>query len=135
MPAKLGRREADHFFHQIGETLGAIDRALRARGCSHCSEPLRRACQRADFSSQAVRRELALRQANRSAGIRQHKENLKLGRLGKDLHTRSGKDLPTGRPRRVFRRDQVAELRSKGQSWREIARELGVPVSTLRRAA
>jgi putative DNA-invertase from lambdoid prophage Rac len=37
-----------------------------------------------------------------------------------------------GRPRRVFRRDEVARLRAEGQSWRAIAAALNVPVSTVR---
>jgi DNA invertase Pin-like site-specific DNA recombinase len=42
----------------------------------------------------------------------------------------SGKVL--GRPRRVFRRDEVVRLRDdQGMSWRAIAKQLGVPVSTL----
>jgi DNA invertase Pin-like site-specific DNA recombinase len=36
-----------------------------------------------------------------------------------------------GRPKRVFRRDEVVRLRESGQSWRAIATQLGVPVSTL----
>lgn len=40
-----------------------------------------------------------------------------------------------GRPARVFRRDRVAEMRSQGKSWREIAWELKLPVTTVRRAA
>jgi putative DNA-invertase from lambdoid prophage Rac len=39
-----------------------------------------------------------------------------------------GKKL--GRPKRVFRRDEVVRLRESGQSWRAIAKQLGVPVST-----
>lgn len=35
-----------------------------------------------------------------------------------------------GRPRRVFRRDEVVRLRERGLSWRAIADELGVPVMT-----
>ncbi|HSR06936.1 MAG TPA: recombinase family protein [Bryobacteraceae bacterium] len=46
--------------------------------------------------------------------------------------TRSGK--PVGRPRVVFRRDQVVELRNQDKSWRTIARECGVGVTTVRRA-
>jgi DNA invertase Pin-like site-specific DNA recombinase len=47
--------------------------------------------------------------------------------------TRSGK--PVGRPRAVFRRDQVIELRDHGKkSWRQIARACGVGVTTVRRA-
>ena len=42
----------------------------------------------------------------------------------------SGKVL--GRPARIFRRDEVARLRAAGQSWRVIAKALGVPVSTIR---
>ncbi|HZW05338.1 MAG TPA: recombinase family protein [Candidatus Nitrosotalea sp.] len=42
----------------------------------------------------------------------------------------SGKIL--GRPKRVFRRDEVVRLRDEqGRSWRVIATQLGVPVSTV----
>jgi putative DNA-invertase from lambdoid prophage Rac len=40
----------------------------------------------------------------------------------------NGKQL--GRPRRVFRRDEAVRLREAGMSWRKIAAELGVPVTT-----
>jgi putative DNA-invertase from lambdoid prophage Rac len=40
-----------------------------------------------------------------------------------------GKSL--GRPRRVFRRDLVDELRKAGISWRAIAKRLGVSLSTV----
>jgi DNA invertase Pin-like site-specific DNA recombinase len=36
-----------------------------------------------------------------------------------------------GRPKRVFRRDEVVRLRADGVSWRDIAKALGVPVATL----
>jgi len=45
--------------------------------------------------------------------------------------TRTGR--PIGRPRVVFHRDQIAELRSQGISWRQIARKLGAGVGTVRR--
>jgi len=45
--------------------------------------------------------------------------------------TKSGK--PIGRPRAVFRRDQVLQLRGEGLSWREIARRLGIGEGTVRR--
>ncbi len=35
-----------------------------------------------------------------------------------------------GRPQRHFRRDEVFRLRTEGRSWRSIAKELRVPVST-----
>jgi DNA invertase Pin-like site-specific DNA recombinase len=47
--------------------------------------------------------------------------------------TRSGK--PIGRPRVVFARDQVAELRREGLSWRQIAKRLGASSTAVRRAA
>lgn len=45
--------------------------------------------------------------------------------------TKSGKSM--GRPKVVFRRDQAIELRRSGKSWREIAKELGVGATTIRR--
>ena len=45
--------------------------------------------------------------------------------------TRSGRAV--GRPRVVFDRAQVVELRSQGRSWRAIARECGAGVTTIRR--
>ena len=45
--------------------------------------------------------------------------------------TKSGK--PIGRPRAVFRHDQVLQLRGQGLSGREIARKLGVGEGTVRR--
>ena len=36
-----------------------------------------------------------------------------------------------GRPKRIFRRDEVIRLRAEGVSWRDIAKNLGVPVATL----
>jgi DNA invertase Pin-like site-specific DNA recombinase len=47
--------------------------------------------------------------------------------------TRTGRAI--GRPTVVFRRDTVAEMRSNGVSWREIARRTGVSVRTLRRTS
>ena len=44
--------------------------------------------------------------------------------------TKSGK--PIGRPKVVFRRDQVLQLRAEGLSGREIARRLGVAEGTVR---
>jgi DNA invertase Pin-like site-specific DNA recombinase len=46
--------------------------------------------------------------------------------------TRSGRSV--GRPKVVFDRERVVELRAQGNSWREIARACGVGVTTVRRA-
>jgi DNA invertase Pin-like site-specific DNA recombinase len=45
--------------------------------------------------------------------------------------TRSAK--PIGRPRAIVRRDQVAELRKQGLSWRQIASKTGASMGTVRR--
>lgn len=41
----------------------------------------------------------------------------------------NGKTL--GRPKRVFRRDEAMRMRAEGVSWRKIAAELGVPLTTV----
>jgi len=46
--------------------------------------------------------------------------------------TRSGR--PVGRPRVIFRHDHVFELRNQGQSWRQISKQCGVGVTTVRSA-
>ncbi len=46
--------------------------------------------------------------------------------------TKSGK--PIGRPRAVFRRDQIDALKEQGLGWRQIGRRLGVSATTIRRA-
>jgi DNA invertase Pin-like site-specific DNA recombinase len=54
-------------------------------------------------------------------------------KYAQDNGTKSGRSV--GRPRKVFRRDTVLELRKAGSSWREIARRVGAGVTTVRRAA
>jgi DNA invertase Pin-like site-specific DNA recombinase len=51
----------------------------------------------------------------------------------RDNGTKSGRCI--GRPRKVFRRDLVVELRKSGASWRQIARKVGAGTTTVRRAA
>jgi FkbM family methyltransferase len=53
-------------------------------------------------------------------------------RAGQARARAAGKSI--GRPKVVFRRDLVAELRRQGSSWRRIARELDADVGTVRRA-
>lgn len=61
------------------------------------------------------------------------RERVKAGvEHAKRVGTRSGN--PHGRPRRVFRRDEVLRLRAEGLSFREIAHDLGIGVGTVRRA-
>lgn len=46
--------------------------------------------------------------------------------------TRSGR--PIGRPKLIFHRDRVVELRQQGLSWTQIARNLGISAASARRA-
>ena len=61
-----------------------------------------------------------------TAGRSRYLQDLKAGRVGKTVHSRSGKDLPPHRPKRIFDRDRVAQLRAQGLSIREIAAKLGI---------
>jgi len=53
-------------------------------------------------------------------------------RYAKEHGTRSGN--PIGRPKRIFNRDQIREMRAAGKSYGEIQKATGVPVTTIRRA-
>jgi DNA invertase Pin-like site-specific DNA recombinase len=46
--------------------------------------------------------------------------------------TRSGRAI--GRPKVIFSRQEVVQLRKQGKSWRQIARECGAGAATVRRA-
>jgi putative DNA-invertase from lambdoid prophage Rac len=47
------------------------------------------------------------------------------------VRTARSKGKTLGRPKRVFRRDEVMRLRGEGLSWRAISRHVGIPVSTV----
>jgi putative DNA-invertase from lambdoid prophage Rac len=47
------------------------------------------------------------------AGLKRYRGQYAAGRVGKEVHSRSGKDLPVGRPKRIFARQQVLELRAR----------------------
>jgi DNA invertase Pin-like site-specific DNA recombinase len=52
-------------------------------------------------------------------------------RVACGLRSAKAKGKQLGRPKRIFRRDQALHLRAEGLSWRQIAKQLGVPVSTI----
>jgi hypothetical protein len=54
--------------------------------------------------------------------------------VGKQRRSKSGKDLPIGRPKKIFPRDKALALRAAGKSWSAIERELKVNSSIIRRA-
>jgi putative DNA-invertase from lambdoid prophage Rac len=65
------------------------------------------------------------------AGVSSYERAYQAGEVGKQRHSRSGKDLAIGRPQNLFRRDEAAQLRKQGISWRAIAQQLNVPLATL----
>jgi putative DNA-invertase from lambdoid prophage Rac len=65
--------------------------------------------------------------------VRRYRSDYDAGKVGKETRSRSGKNLPVGRPRKVFDRQKVIELRSQGLSPRRIASQLGLGEGTVRR--
>ena len=68
------------------------------------------------------------------AGQARYRRDYEAGRVGKTVHSRSGKDLPPHRPRRIFDREKVLALKRQGLSLREMADRLGVGLGTVVRA-
>jgi DNA invertase Pin-like site-specific DNA recombinase len=68
-----------------------------------------------------------------TAGRTRYLQDYRAGRVGKTVSSRSGKNLPPHRPKRIFDRDRVAQLRAQGLSIREIAKKLGIGVGTAAR--
>jgi len=68
------------------------------------------------------------------AGLKRYRGQYAAGKVGKEVHSRSGKNLPVGRPRRIFSRERVAELRAQGLGWHQIAAKVRIGATTARRA-
>ena len=77
--------------------------------------------------------ERALIRERSHAGLKRYRHDYAAGRVGKEVHSRSGKDLAPGRPRRVFDRLRIGDLRQRGLSPRQIARQMGLGEGTVRR--
>lgn len=56
-----------------------------------------------------------------AAGRARYEADLAAGRVGKSVHSQSGKDLPPHRPKKIFDRQRVHELRAQGLSIKQIA--------------
>ena len=67
------------------------------------------------------------------AGRLRYQQDYRAGKVGKTVYSRSGKNLPVGRPKRIFSQDRVIELRRQGASIRQIAKQLGIGVGTVTR--
>jgi DNA invertase Pin-like site-specific DNA recombinase len=68
------------------------------------------------------------------AGQMRYRQDFEAGRVGKTVHSRSGRDLPPHRPRKIFDRDEVVTLYRQGHSLRQIAKRLGLGLGTVTRA-
>lgn len=70
------------------------------------------------------------------AGQQAYRQKMKQGKVGKDReeHSKSRKDLPVGRPRKIFNRVKAQQLRDEGMSWRKIAKVFNVDQTTIRNA-
>ncbi len=65
------------------------------------------------------------------AGVAEFEREIIRERTLSGIRAAKARGKVLGRPRRVFRRDEVIRLRTEGRSWRAIAEELGAPVSTV----
>jgi DNA invertase Pin-like site-specific DNA recombinase len=63
-----------------------------------------------------------------NAGVKLYQLEHAAGRA----RSKSGKNLPIGRPKVIFRVDEALRMRAEGLSWRKVAKQLGVPESTVR---
>ena len=68
------------------------------------------------------------------AGRLRYQQDYDAGKVGKTVYSRSGKNLPIGRPKKIFNRERVIEMRQRGASIRQIAKQLGVGMGTVARA-
>jgi len=66
-------------------------------------------------------------------GQKRYRAQYEAGKIGKEIHSKSGLDLPVGRPKRIFARERVPELRAQGYSYRQIARQMKIGEGTVRR--
>jgi len=66
-------------------------------------------------------------------GQQAYRQQYKTGQVGTTKHSKSGRDLPVGRPRCMFDRRRLLELSAAKKSVREIARTLNIPRSVVHR--
>jgi len=65
------------------------------------------------------------------AGQLRYRRDFESGRVGRTVRSRSGKNLAPHRPRKIFDRLAVIELRRQGFSLRQIAEKLGLGLGTV----
>jgi DNA invertase Pin-like site-specific DNA recombinase len=67
------------------------------------------------------------------AGQIRYRQDYQSGRVGKTVYSRSGRNLPPHRPKKVFDREQVHQLHDRGLSLRQIASLLHLGLGTVSR--
>jgi DNA invertase Pin-like site-specific DNA recombinase len=67
------------------------------------------------------------------AGRLRYQQDFESGKVGVTVHSRSGRNLAPHRPKKVFDRHKVVELRGQGLSVRQIAKRLGLSIGTTSR--
>src|SRR5260370_4131869 len=75
--------------------------------------------------------ERALIRERTQAGRLRYQQDFESGKVGKTVHSRSGRNLPPHRPRKIFDRDEVIEFQRQGLSIRQIAKKLGLGLGTV----
>jgi DNA invertase Pin-like site-specific DNA recombinase len=78
----------------------------------------------AEFERELIRERAA-------AGLKRYRQEYRAGKVGKTVSSRSGRNMPPHRPRKVFDREEVVRLRHQGQSYRQIAKSLGLGIGTV----
>ena len=78
----------------------------------------------AEFERELIRERSA-------AGRLRYLQDYRAGKVGTTVYSRSGKNMPPHRPKKIFSRDTVARLRAQGLSIRAIAPKVGVGVGTV----
>src|SRR5262245_6428561 len=77
-----------------------------------------------DLVGAAAEFERELIREKSKAGRARYLQDYRAGRVGKTVRSRSGKNLAPHRPKRIFDRDRVADLRAQRLSIRRIATKL-----------
>jgi DNA invertase Pin-like site-specific DNA recombinase len=62
------------------------------------------------------------------AGQARYRRDYEAGKVGRTVHSRSGKNLPPHRPKKIFDRDEVVRLRRQGLPLRKIAEQMDLGV-------
>jgi len=82
----------------------------------------------------AAESERALMRARIQAGQVRYQQDLTTGKVGKTVYSRSGRNLPSQRPKKTFDSEAVVRLQQAGRSYRQIAKSIGVGLGTVARA-